>query len=302
MLVIGSGATGAQVASVFNAFGSRVSLFEAGERILRTEEPEVSACVAAAFRAAGVVIHERFGAIEASRPSPAACAWSTARRPAMSAEAELAVLAIGWTAATAALNLTAAGVALDCARLRHGRRPPADQRAARLRRRRRDRPEDADARGAAGGDGRGHERGDGRQRAGPSPAAVPVGSFTDPEYAQVGLGEAQARQAHEVEVVSVDFAENTRAVIDGRTTGFCKLIVDRVTQGSPRLPHRGRAGGGGGATGRGGDRRGRTGRRSGAPAVLVPTYAGILARAAAIAAHRLNRGGAASPLGPAGLL
>jgi pyruvate/2-oxoglutarate dehydrogenase complex dihydrolipoamide dehydrogenase (E3) component len=33
-----------------------------------------------------------------------------------------------------------------------------------------------------------------------------------------------------------------------------------------------------------------------------PTYAGILARAAAVAAHRLNRDGAAFPLGPADLL
>ena len=34
MLVIGGGATGVQVASIFNAFGSRVQLFEAGPRIL----------------------------------------------------------------------------------------------------------------------------------------------------------------------------------------------------------------------------------------------------------------------------
>src|SRR5215468_2845698 len=34
MLVIGAGATGAQVASIFSAFGSRVQLFESGARIL----------------------------------------------------------------------------------------------------------------------------------------------------------------------------------------------------------------------------------------------------------------------------
>ena len=34
MLVIGAGATGAQVASIFSAFGSRVQLFQAGPRIL----------------------------------------------------------------------------------------------------------------------------------------------------------------------------------------------------------------------------------------------------------------------------
>jgi dihydrolipoamide dehydrogenase len=53
MLVIGGGATGAQVASIFNAFGSRIQLFQAGPRILHTEDQDVSAAVAQAFRYAG---------------------------------------------------------------------------------------------------------------------------------------------------------------------------------------------------------------------------------------------------------
>jgi pyruvate/2-oxoglutarate dehydrogenase complex dihydrolipoamide dehydrogenase (E3) component len=56
----------------------------------------------------------------------------------------------------------------------------------------------------------------------------PIGSFTDPEYAQVGLTEAQARKIHDVVVAVVRFDETTRTIIDGRTTGFCKLIVDRT--------------------------------------------------------------------------
>ena len=43
MIVIGGGATGAQVASVFNAFGSTIQLFHSGPRILPTEDEEVSA-------------------------------------------------------------------------------------------------------------------------------------------------------------------------------------------------------------------------------------------------------------------
>jgi dihydrolipoamide dehydrogenase len=46
MIVVGGGATGAQVASVFNAFGSRIQLFQTGPRILPTEDEEVSAAVA----------------------------------------------------------------------------------------------------------------------------------------------------------------------------------------------------------------------------------------------------------------
>src|SRR6266487_4457596 len=38
LLVLGAGATGVQVASIFNAFGSRIQLFQTGPRILPTED------------------------------------------------------------------------------------------------------------------------------------------------------------------------------------------------------------------------------------------------------------------------
>ena len=57
----------------------------------------------------------------------------------------------------------------------------------------------------------------------------PIGSFTDPEYAQVGLTEAKARESHDVVTAVVHFDSTTRTIIDGRTVGFCKLIVDRAT-------------------------------------------------------------------------
>ncbi|MGH9824418.1 MAG: hypothetical protein ACREDR_14345, partial [Blastocatellia bacterium] len=56
-----------------------------------------------------------------------------------------------------------------------------------------------------------------------------IGSFTDPEYAQVGLTEASARQTHDVVIAVVRFDSTTRTIIDGRTFGFCKLIGDRAT-------------------------------------------------------------------------
>src|SRR5262249_8846718 len=60
-------------------------------------------------------------------------------------------------------------------------------------------------------------------------AVSPIGSFTDPEYAQVGLTETQARKAHDIVAAVVQFDSTTRTIIDGRTTGFCKLIADRAT-------------------------------------------------------------------------
>ena len=71
------------------------------------------------------------------------------------------------------------------------------------------------------------------------PAEVsPLGSFTDPEYASVGLTETTARKTREVIVATQRFDSLPRPIIDGRPTGFCKLIADRQLPHHPRLPHR----------------------------------------------------------------
>ncbi|MGB9652980.1 MAG: FAD-dependent oxidoreductase, partial [Candidatus Cybelea sp.] len=62
------------------------------------------------------------------------------------------------------------------------------------------------------------------------PADVePIGSFTDPEYAKVGMTEEEAREDHPVVVARALYAETTRPIIDGRTRGFCKLVADRIS-------------------------------------------------------------------------
>jgi len=45
----------------------------------------------------------------------------------------------------------------------------------------------------------------------------------------VGLTEARARANAEVVVAKIGFDSTTRTIIDGRTFGFCKLIVDCKT-------------------------------------------------------------------------
>jgi dihydrolipoamide dehydrogenase len=229
MLVIGGGATGAQVASIFSAFGARIQWFHAGPRILPTEDEEVSAEVAAAFRAAGIVVRENFGTIESFEKTATGVRMTFAKDGArQSAEAALAVVAVGWTADTAGLDLAAAGVDTDprgFIRTDEYLRTSAPHVFA---------------------------AGDVTGRLMLVPQAIqdgfvaatnamrgatmtlghpvnPIGSFTDPEYAQVGVTEAKARETHDVVVATVRFEETTRTIIDGRTTGFCKLIVDRGT-------------------------------------------------------------------------
>jgi pyruvate/2-oxoglutarate dehydrogenase complex dihydrolipoamide dehydrogenase (E3) component len=54
---------------------------------------------------------------------------------------------------------------------------------------------------------------------------VPWTTFTDPEVARVGLTEEQARREHDrVEVFRQPFADVDRAMADGETTGFVKIV------------------------------------------------------------------------------
>jgi pyruvate/2-oxoglutarate dehydrogenase complex dihydrolipoamide dehydrogenase (E3) component len=55
---------------------------------------------------------------------------------------------------------------------------------------------------------------------------VPVGSFTDPEYASVGLTGAQARARYDCAVAVARYEDLLRPVADGQPNGFCKLIVE----------------------------------------------------------------------------
>ncbi|HEY5837469.1 MAG TPA: NAD(P)/FAD-dependent oxidoreductase [Pyrinomonadaceae bacterium] len=230
ILVLGAGATGVQVASVFNAFGSKIQLFQAGPRILPTEDEEVSTAVADAFRNSGVMVRENFGTVDSFEKTPAGVRmWFSKNGRRESVEASLAVCAIGWKADTAELDLETAGVETDARgfiRVDEFLRTSSQNIFAA-----------GDVTGllmlvpqaiqqgfvAATNAVRGLTMTIGDR-------VAPVGSFTDPEYAQVGLTEAKAREKHSIAAATIRFDSTTRTIIDGRTYGFCKLIVDRETR------------------------------------------------------------------------
>ena len=230
MLVVGAGATGAQVASIFNAFGSRIQLFQTGPRILPSEDEDVSAAVAAAFRSANIVVRENIGAIEAFEKTPVGVRMIFSRDGIReSAEATLAVVAVGWVADTAGLSLATASVETN-----HRGFVKVDEYLR-----------TSKSHIFAAGDitGRlmlvpqairdGFVAATNAVRASTMTIGNPVspiGSFTDPEYAQVGLTEAKSREGHDVETTVLRFDSTTRTIIDGHKVGFCKLIIDRKTR------------------------------------------------------------------------
>ena len=243
MLVIGGGATGVQVASIFSAFGTRVELFEAASRILPTEDEDVSAAVAVVLSQGGDrgarglwldrVLRERRRA--ASRWPSRRTAYETAPRPRW------------WSWRWAGRPTRPLSVS----------RPRAS------------RPTRGDSCGST------------RHLRTSAPHIFAAGDVTGrlmlvPQALQDGFVAAtnavrgprwltedtvsSHRQLHrprvcargpdrgrgagthdDVVVAVVRFDSTTRPIIDGRTTGFCKLIVDRATTHDSRLPRRGRA-------------------------------------------------------------
>lgn len=225
LLVIGAGATGVQVASIFNALGSRVILCQSGPRIIPTEDEDVSAEVARTFREDGITVHEDAGRIAQldAVQGGVRTTWQNGPAP---VETQYVVAAVGWVADTDALQPRMAGVATD-----HRGFIEVDDFL-------RTSAEHAYAAGdvigrsmlvpqavtegfIAGTNAAGRE-------AVPIVRGVePIGSFTDPEYAKVGLTEREARETRNVLVSKAAYDATTRPIIDGRTRGFCKLVIDR---------------------------------------------------------------------------
>jgi len=56
---------------------------------------------------------------------------------------------------------------------------------------------------------------------------IPWATYTQPELAQVGLTEAEARKAHgdKLEVARFDYSHNDRAIAERKTTGLIKVMV-----------------------------------------------------------------------------
>ena len=228
--VIGGADTGCQIASILADFGVRVTIFEAAASLIATADPAVSAGLAQAYQARGLTVrtNTRVSALEAEPGGTRVKVSyaSTGNGEGTQGAAFGAVFAaIGWPANTATLELGAAGVQDGWAAI----------------------PVDASLRTNvphifAAGDVNGHAklvqvaRAEGRIAArnaitGPHTMAsytiVPSGSFTDPEYGQVGLTEALAAHGHDIVTATADYRDLLRPVADGRPDGFCKLIADR---------------------------------------------------------------------------
>ncbi len=225
LVVMGGGTIGCELGQAFARLGAQVTVVEAGDRLLANEDPDASALVQAALELDGVHVltghsvvtvagrHDGSGEVivqngDSQRPLPY----------------DALLVAVGRRPRSAGLGLTAAGVGLD------ERGMVKVDRTLRT----------TNLRIWAAGDLTGHPQFThlagvhgslaatnavlGLRRT-VSADAVPRVTFTDPEVAAVGVCSRQQPGAR-FRTVTRSHADVDRAVAEGRTDGFTRLVLD----------------------------------------------------------------------------
>ena len=226
LIVVGSGVTGAEFASAYQALGSQVTLVSSRHRVLPQEDADAAAVVEDVFRRRGMTV---LGRSRASHVKRAGDRVVVTLEDGRTVQGSHCLLTVGMVPATCGLGLEEAGVAVDA------------QGFVQV-----DRVSRTTAPGVyAAGDCTGvmmlasvaamqgriamwHTLGEAVQpiRLGHVAATI----FTDPEIATVGVT-ADAVQVGEPDamVVKLPLATNARAKMQGFRDGFVKLFARRGT-------------------------------------------------------------------------
>lgn len=225
LVILGGGAIGVELGQAFRRLGSEVTIIEAA-RVLAAADDEARALILARLCDEGVEVLEGWKATQASRTDAGPEIAVEGNGVARTITGSHLLVAAGRAPALADLNLQAAGVASDKAGVRTSEtlRSISNPRVWAL--------GDAAGRGLfthlAGWHASVFVRNvlfKARTRA--DAMAIPSVVFTDPEVAQIGMTEVQARERHgqTVQVARWSFHENDRAQAVGDAEGFCKLII-----------------------------------------------------------------------------
>jgi pyruvate/2-oxoglutarate dehydrogenase complex dihydrolipoamide dehydrogenase (E3) component len=229
LAVIGAGPIGCEMAQTFRRFGAEVTLLEAAAQVLAREDRDAAERVEHALRRDGIAIAtgcsilnvERRGADKVLRID---CAGSQSE-----VLADEILVGVGRVPSVGGLGLEAAGVEYevvggikvdDYLRTTNRRIYAAGDVASALKF---THLSDAHARLLL----RnalffGHRR--------VNALTIPWCTYTDPEIAHVGIGEAEARRRGiEIDTFVQELREVDRAVLDGETDGFVKVHVHRGT-------------------------------------------------------------------------
>jgi pyruvate/2-oxoglutarate dehydrogenase complex dihydrolipoamide dehydrogenase (E3) component len=223
LIVVGSGVTGAEFASAYQALGSQVTLVSSRDRVLPQEDADAAVVVEEVFRRRGMTVLGRSRATGVTRTAGGVAVLLADGRTVRGSHC---LLTVGMVPGTSGLGLERAGIALD------GRGFVPVDRVSRT-----------SAPGVyAAGDCTGvmmlasvaamqgriamwHALG---EAVGPLRLShVAATIFTEPEIATVGITDQVAAGQADVLVVKLPLATNARAKMQGFRDGFIKLFARR---------------------------------------------------------------------------
>lgn len=226
--VVGGSATGCQLASILIDFGAEVDIIEFADRLTPPSDIDISRSLEAAFTARGMNVLTSTGCESIAKENGRLKVIYKHDDKEGSLMTNAVFLMVGWPADLEGLNLDATDIKVDG--------PYIDV----------DDYLQTNAEGVyVAGDANGvsmfvqsaaHQARVAAQNAVSDtpeiydPKAIATGSFTEPEYGSVGMTQAEAEEAHECIVQVIDYEGLPRAIMDGRTDGFCKIIIDKKTQ------------------------------------------------------------------------
>ncbi|HET7264961.1 MAG TPA: dihydrolipoyl dehydrogenase [bacterium] len=224
--IIGAGAVGSEFASIFAAFGAKVTLIEYLPSCLPLEDEEVSAVLTKALQRRGVTV-KTGAAVTGVRPDAGGVRVALRTGDAEEAvAADYALVAVGRAPLVDGLGLEAIGLGVERGAL------PVDERM-------RTSVDTIYAAGdVIGGLLLAHvasaeavvavEAIAGRTPPRLDPNLMPRCTYSIPQVASVGLTERQAKEAgHDVVVGRGQFMANARAAILNRREGLVKIVADR---------------------------------------------------------------------------
>ena len=232
MAILGSGAVGVEFASIFNRFGSDVTMFELLPRLVPVEDEAVSAELEKSFRKAGITVHTGAKVTGAKVTGDGVDLEATlADGKAQSLRVDYLLVATGRGPVTTGLDVERMGVELQhgCIKVDAEYRTSVPGISA---------VGDVITLGTPGHPQLAHvssaegimtaERIAGREVRALNYDHVPGRTYCDPEIGSVGLTEHEAQaRGYDVRVGTFPFGILGRAKISGEIAGFVKIVAAR---------------------------------------------------------------------------